>query len=67
MSSIEEDPMEQYRQPESTAVTGADEFAASRAQLEKMITCLGSVEMMACTQQMLEDSSPRPAGSCNGS
>lgn len=47
----EEDPVEPYLQPSS----GRDDFAASRARWEQMVARLSDVEMMACTQQVLEE------------
>ena len=51
MSSIEEDPMEPYPQP----APGTDDFAASRANLDKMIAHLSGADMMICSQQALEE------------
>jgi len=39
--------------PQPTACS--DDFAASRARLTAMIARLGGAEMMACTQEVLED------------
>jgi hypothetical protein len=54
-TSFEEDPMEPYPDPGSVAAIRADDFAASRAQLEQMIAHLGGADMMNCSQQMLEE------------
>jgi hypothetical protein len=47
--------MGHYRHPAPAAVTATDDFAASRTRLEAMIAHLGSVDMMGCSQQMLEE------------
>lgn len=47
--------MKHYPHAAPSAVTAADDFAASRARLNTMIAHLGSVDMMGCTQQMLEE------------
>ena len=47
--------MEPYLHAVPAAVTGADDFAASRARLDEMIARLGSSDMMSCSQQMLEE------------
>jgi hypothetical protein len=47
--------MKPYRQSVSAAATRADDFAASRARLDEMITRLGGPDMMACSQQVLEE------------
>lgn len=43
--------MEPYPHP----VSGRDDFAASRACLEQIVTRLSDAEMMACTQHVLEE------------
>lgn len=47
--------MEPYLHPVPAPVTGTGDFAASRVHLDEMIAYLGSVDMMGCSQQMLEE------------
>lgn len=51
LNQPEEDPVEPYPHPAS----GRDDFAASRACLEQMVARLSDAQMMACTQQVLEE------------
>jgi hypothetical protein len=47
--------MKPYLHPVPAPVTGTGDFAASRARLDEMVAHLGSVDMMGCSQQMLEE------------
>jgi hypothetical protein len=53
--------MEPYPLPEPVS----DDFTATRAHFEQILTRLGDPEMMTCTEHAWRSTSPRPGGSCN--